>query len=300
MTVETVAWFGLKQATPIDRRDRIGGPVFSLAVVLHTSRLISCAWMRINKYFTEHGVCSRRAADKLVDAGKVCINGVVAKHGDTVSEGDHVTLDGDPVAAPEKRPIVLAYHKPPGIECTSDQRVPENIIDAVGYHERIFHVGRIDKYSEGLILLTNRGELVNEILRVSGNHEKEYLVEVNYQISDAALQRMREGMMILGRPTLPCRVERLGPRGFRMVLTEGRNRQIRRMCEMEGLHVKRLRRVRVMNIELGTLRRGRWRRLRDDEVKGLEDRIAKSKPRGVAGSEGPRASSKRAGHRDSR
>ena len=256
--------------------------------------------MRINKYFTEHGVCSRRAADKLVDAGKVCINGVVAKHGDTVSEGDHVTLDGDPVAAPEKRPIVLAYHKPPGIECTSDQRVPENIIDAVGYHERIFHVGRIDKYSEGLILLTNRGELVNEILRVSGNHEKEYLVEVNYQISDAALQRMREGMMILGRPTLPCRVERLGPRGFRMVLTEGRNRQIRRMCEMEGLHVKRLRRVRVMNIELGTLRRGRWRRLRDDEVKGLEDRIAKSKPRGVAGSEGPRASSKRAGHRDSR
>jgi 23S rRNA pseudouridine2604 synthase len=253
--------------------------------------------MRINKYFTEHGVCSRRAADKLVDAGKVCINGVVAKHGDTVSEGDHVTLDGDPVAAPEKRPIVLAYHKPPGIECTSDQRVPENIIDAVGYHERIFHVGRIDKYSEGLILLTNRGELVNEILRVSGNHEKEYLVEVNYQISDAALQRMRDGMMILGRPTLPCRVERLGPRGFRMVLTEGRNRQIRRMCEMEGLHVKRLRRVRVMNIELGTLRRGRWRRLRDDEVKGLEDRIAKSESRKP---EVSKSSPKRAGHRDSR
>jgi len=255
--------------------------------------------MRINKYFTEHGVCSRRAADKLVEAGKVSINGVVAKHGDTVSEGDRVTLDGEPVSAPEKRPIVLAYHKPPGIECTSDQRVPENIIDAVGYHERIFHVGRIDKYSEGLILLTNRGELVNEILRVSGNHEKEYLVEVNYEISDAALQRMREGMMILGRPTLPCRVERLGPRGFRMVLTEGRNRQIRRMCEKEGLHVKRLRRVRVMNIELGTLRSGRWRRLRDDEVKGLEDRIANPEPRKGAESEIPKSSTRRESRRES-
>ncbi len=234
--------------------------------------------MRINRFFTEHGVCSRRAADRFVEAGTVRINGVLAKHGDTVAEGDRVTLDGKLIEVPEKRPIVLAYHKPPGIECTSDQSVPENIIDAIGYHERIFHVGRLDKYSEGLILLTNRGELVNQILRVGGQHEKEYLVEVNVPVSDASLQRMRSGMMILGKPTLPCVIERRGECTFRMVLTEGRNRQIRRMCEKEDLHVKRLRRVRVMNILLGTLRSGRWRRLRDDEIAVLEEQLERAKP----------------------
>jgi 23S rRNA pseudouridine2604 synthase len=235
--------------------------------------------IRINRFFTEHGVCSRRAADKHVDAGRVRINGVVAKHGDTVSEGDRVSLDGKLVAVTEKRPVVLAYHKPPGIECTSDKRVPENIIDAVGYHERIFHIGRLDKFSEGLILLTNRGELVNQILRARGRHEKEYLVEVDVPISEQSIRHMRSGIVIQGRRTLPCRVARLGPRTFRMVLTEGRNRQIRRMCEAENLRVKRLLRVRVMNIELGTLRSGRWRRLRDDELSGLERRIAKAEPR---------------------
>jgi 23S rRNA pseudouridine2604 synthase len=234
--------------------------------------------MRINRFFTEHGVCSRRAADKHVEAGRVRINGVVAKHGDTVSEGDRVSLDGKLVAVPEKRPVVLAYHKPPGIECTSDKRVPENIIDAVGYHERIFHIGRLDKFSEGLILLTNRGELVNQILRARGRHEKEYLVEVDVPISEQSLRNMRSGIVIQGRRTLPCRVQRLGARSFRMVLTEGRNRQIRRMCEAEGLRVKRLLRVRVMNIELGSLRPGRWRRLRDDELALLERRIAKAEP----------------------
>jgi len=231
--------------------------------------------MRINRFFTEHGVCSRRAADKHVEAGRVRINGVVAKHGDAVSEGDRVSLDGKRVAVPEKRPVVLAYHKQPGIECTSDKRVPENIIDAVGYHERIFHIGRLDKFSEGLILLTNRGELVNQILRARGKHEKEYLVEVDVAISELSLRRMRSGIVIQGRRTLPCRVQRMGARTFRMVLTEGRNRQIRRMCEAENLRVKRLLRVRVMNIELGTLRPGRWRRLRDDELGVLEKRVAK-------------------------
>ena len=234
--------------------------------------------IRINRFFTEHGVCSRRAADKHVDAGRVRINGVVAKHGDTVSEGDRVSLDGKLVAVTEKRPVVLAYHKPPGIECTSDKRVPDNIIDAVGYHERIFHIGRLDKFSEGLILLTNRGELVNQILRARGRHEKEYLVEVDVPISEQSIRHMRSGIVIQGRRTLPCRVQRLGPRSFRMVLTEGRNRQIRRMCEAENLRVKRLLRVRVMNIELGSLRSGRWRRLRDDELTGLERRIAKAEP----------------------
>jgi len=235
--------------------------------------------IRINRFFTEHGVCSRRAADKHVEAGRVRINGVLAKHGDTVKEGDRVELDGVRVAVPEKRPVVLAYHKRPGIECTSDRRVPENIIDAVGYHERIFHIGRLDKWSEGLILLTNRGELVNQILRARGRHEKEYLVEVDVPISEQSIRNMRSGIVIQGRRTLPCRVQRMGPRTFRMVLTEGRNRQIRRMCEAENLRVKRLLRVRVMNIELGSLREGRWRRLRDDELTVLDKRIAKAEPR---------------------
>jgi 23S rRNA pseudouridine2604 synthase len=232
--------------------------------------------IRINRFFTEHGVCSRRAADKYVDAGRVKINGVVAVHGATVKSGDKVQLDGKPIAVSTKRPVVLAYHKRPGIECTSDKRVPENIIDAVGYHERIFHVGRLDKFSEGLILLTNRGELVNQILRARGKHEKEYLVEVDVPVSEESLRRMRNGMVIQGRRTLPCKVQRMGACTFRIILTEGRNRQIRRMCEAEDLRVRRLLRVRVMNIELGTLRPGRWRRLRDDELSKLEKRIARA------------------------
>jgi 23S rRNA pseudouridine2604 synthase len=235
--------------------------------------------IRINRFFTEHGVCSRRAADKHVEAGRVKINGVVAKHGDTVGDGDQVLFDDELVAIPEKRPVVLAYHKPPGIECTSDQRVADNIIDAVGYPERIFHIGRLDKYSEGLILLTNRGALVNHILRARGNHEKEYVVDVDVPISDQSLHRMRTGIEILGRNTMPCQVQRLGPRGFRMVLTEGRNRQIRRMCEAENLRVKRLIRVRVMNIEIGALERGRWRLLRSDELTELENRVAAAEQR---------------------
>ena len=240
--------------------------------------------IRINRFFTEHGVCSRRAADKHVEAGRVRINGALAKHGDTVKEGDRVELDGVRVAVPEKRPVVLAYHKRPGIECTSDRRVPENIIDAVGYPERIFHIGRLDKFSEGLILLTNRGELVNQILRARGGHEKEYVVETDVPVSEQTLRRMRSGIVIQGRRTLPCKVTRLDARVFRMVLTEGRNRQIRRMCEAEDLRVRRLQRVRVMNIELGTLRPGRWRRLRDDELAALEKRLAKAE-RGSARAE---------------
>jgi 23S rRNA pseudouridine2604 synthase len=235
--------------------------------------------LRINRYFTEHGLCSRREADKRVEAGRVRINGRVAAHGDTVEAGDRVELDGKPVAPAEKRAVVLAYHKPPGIECTSDPRVADNIIAAVDYPERVFHVGRLDKFSEGLILLTNRGELVNQILRARGAQEKEYVVDVYGPISDAALARLRKGIELDGRRTLPARVARLGAKRFRMILTEGRNRQIRRMCEALGLHVKRLVRVRVMNVELGTLRQGRWRRLAPEELAELERLLARGRTR---------------------
>jgi len=229
--------------------------------------------IRINRWFTEHGICSRREADKLVAAERVRLNGRVAVHGDSVEPGDRVELDGKPVAVREKNAVVLAYHKPPGIECTSDARVPENIIAAVNYPERVFHVGRLDKFSEGLILLTNRGELVNEILRASHGNEKEYVVEIDRPISDRALARMRNGIELDGRKTLPAIAERLSTRSFKLVLTEGRNRQIRRMCEVLGLVVRRLVRVRVMNIELGSLRMGRWRKLTADELRGLDAKL---------------------------
>lgn len=202
------------------------------------------------------------------------INGRVAVHGDSVEEGDRIELDGKPLPVRDKQAVVIAYHKPAGIECTSDPRVPENIIQAVNYPERVFHVGRLDKFSEGLILLTNRGELVNEILRASHGHEKEYVVEVDRPVSDRALARMRKGIELDGRKTLPAVAERLATRVFRLVLREGRNRQIRRMCEALELGVRRLVRVRVMNVELGTLRPGRWRKLRADELRELEARIA--------------------------
>ena len=235
--------------------------------------------MRINKFFTENGLCSRREADRMVEAGRISINGKVAKLGDQVADGDQVALDGKPVQVGPKEPVILAYNKPAGIECTSDPRVPENIIAAVNYPERIFHIGRLDKFSEGLILLTNIGELVNDILRVRYGHEKEYLVEANDIISDEALLQMSAGIEIMGRMTLPCDIERLSGRRFKMILTEGRTRQIRRMVEAVGLRVSRLRRIRVMNIELGEIPKGQWRKLSVDETKSLTDMIQNSKSR---------------------
>ena len=202
------------------------------------------------------------------------LNGRVAVHGDSVAEGDKVELDGKPLRVRDKKAVVLAYHKPAGIECTSDPRVADNIISAVDYPERVFHIGRLDKFSEGLILLTNRGELVNAILRAGHGHEKEYVVETDKPISERALARMRSGIPLDGRKTLPAVAERLAPRVFRLVLREGRNRQIRRMCEALELRVKRLVRVRVMNIELGELRPGRWRKLRAEELRVLEAQLA--------------------------
>jgi len=203
----------------------------------------------------------------------VRLNGRPAVLGDAVEEGDKLELDGKPLRVREKKAVVLAYHKPPGIECTSDSRVPENIIAAVNYPERVFHIGRLDKFSEGLILLTNRGELVNAILRAAHGNEKEYVVELDRPIPDRALARMRAGIPLDGRPTLPCGAERLAPRVLRIVLTEGRNRQIRRMCEALELGVRRLVRVRVMNVELGDLRQGRWRKLGAEEMRALESEL---------------------------
>jgi len=194
----------------------------------------------------------------------------VAVHGDSVEPDDKLELDGKPLRVRDKKAVVIAYHKPAGVECTSDPRVPENIIAAVSYPERVFHVGRLDKFSEGLILLTNRGELVNEILRAGHGHEKEYVVEVDRPIPERALARLRKGIELDGKPTLPAEAERLAPRVFRIVLREGRNRQIRRMCEALDLRVKRLVRVRVMNVKLGELRAGRWRKLTAEELRVLE------------------------------
>ena len=226
--------------------------------------------MRINRYFTDRGICSRREADRWVEAGRVTINGRVAQHGDQIEDGDAVAVDGRVVGEVEKTPVILAYNKPIGVECTSDPAVENNIIRAVGYPERVFHIGRLDQMSEGLILLTNIGDIVNRILRRRYGHEKEYQVMLDRSIPDRDLRTLSRGVELEDGVTGPCRVERLsGGRRIRMVLTEGRNRQIRRMTEALGYRVVRLRRVRIMNIELGELPRGRWRLLTAAEQREL-------------------------------
>jgi 23S rRNA pseudouridine2604 synthase len=234
------------------------------------------ALLRINRYFTEHGICSRREADQLVAAGRVTINGNCAKPGDKVTPKDVVALDGRRVPDKAKKPVILAYHKPPGIICTTDLSVEDNLTDAVGYPDRIFNVGRLDRFSEGLLLLTNRGEIVNKVLRSRYGHEKEYIVDLNGPVDDRIVKRMASGIVIQSRRTLPCLVEQLGPRRVRIVLTEGRNRQIRRMAEEVGLRVSRLKRVRIMELKLGDLPRGEYRELTrketDQFLKALEDK----------------------------
>ncbi len=225
--------------------------------------------MRINRYFTDRGLCSRREADRWIDAGRVSINGRLAKLGDQVEDGDEVTLDGKSVGAKSPRKVVIAYHKAVGIECTSDPKVENNIIDAVAYPERLFHIGRLDKMSEGLILLTNVGDLVNAILRPAHKHPKEYIVAYNAPVLDEVITAFKRGVELDDGRTEPARVERLGTNRLRLVLTEGRNRQIRRMAEAVGLRVVRLKRVRVLNIELGSLPKGKWRELSAEELSEL-------------------------------
>lgn len=224
--------------------------------------------MRLNKYISETGVCSRREADAWIEAGRVTINGVVATLGTKVAEGDRVCVDGREVGA-AKQHIYIALNKPVGITCTTERHVEGNIIDFIGHRERIFPIGRLDKDSEGLILLTNNGDIVNEILRAENAHEKEYLVTVDRPVTPIFLNGMASGVRILGTVTKPCKVQRVGPAMFRIVLTQGLNRQIRRMCSFFGYKVRRLQRVRIINITLDGLKVGQWRELTEAELQGL-------------------------------
>lgn len=224
--------------------------------------------MRINKYISETGFCSRREVDKLVEAGRVTINGKRAELGSQVEEGDEVRVDGRPISS-KKRGVYIALNKPVGITSTTEQHVRGNIVDFVGHKERIFPIGRLDKDSEGLILLTNDGDIVNKILRAENNHEKEYIVTVDKPITPMFLQGMASGVRILGTMTKPCQVVKQGERVFRIILTQGLNRQIRRMCSAFGYEVRRLKRVRIMNIHLGALPVGKWRDLTDQEMDEL-------------------------------
>jgi len=231
--------------------------------------------MRINKFISETGVCSRREADRRVEAGRVTINGVTAQLGSTVQPGDDVRMDGQPIGEKPKH-VYIALNKPVGITSTTLRSVPGNMVDFVNHPERIFPIGRLDKDSEGLILLTNDGDIVNRILRAENNHEKEYIVTVDQPITDSFVRGMSTGVHILGQMTKPCVVTRAGDRVFRIILTQGLNRQIRRMCKAFGYRVMRLQRVRIMNIELGGLPVGKWRDLTNAELDGLMGLIQKN------------------------
>lgn len=221
---------------------------------------------RINKYLSEVGYCSRRAADKLIEQGRITINGKVPEMGTKVLSGDDVRVDGKAVSKPTERPVYLAFNKPVGIVCTTDSRVEkDNIIDYINYPKRIFPIGRLDKPSEGLIFLTNDGDIVNKILRARNNHEKEYLVTVDKAIQPDFLKKMRNGIPILDTVTNKCEVSQISTYQFRIILTQGLNRQIRRMCEYLDYRVKKLKRIRIMNVHLD-LPVGKWRDLTTEEL----------------------------------
>ncbi len=225
--------------------------------------------IRINKYLSEVGYCSRRVADRLIEEGKVTINGEIPEIGTKVNEGDQVEVEGHILEKSIKKKVYLAFNKPVGIICTTDRRVePDNIIDFINYPTRIFPIGRLDKKSEGLIFLTNDGDIVNKILRSRNNHEKEYIVSVNRYIDKDFIQRMSNGVKILDTITKKCFIEQLGPRKFKVILTQGLNRQIRRMCETLGYKVKSLKRIRIMNINLD-LPVGKYREFRNEEIMEL-------------------------------
>jgi 23S rRNA pseudouridine2604 synthase len=240
--------------------------------------------VRLNKYIGESGHCSRREADALIEAKRVTLNGAPAVLGMQVGEGDEVRVDGRPIGPARKleRPVYIALNKPVGITCTTDRRIAGNIVDFVGHDERIFMIGRLDKDSEGLILLTNDGDIVNEVLRAAHGHEKEYLVYVDGLVTDEFVKRMAGGVQLDDALTQPCKVRKVGAQRIDIVLTQGLNRQIRRMCEALGRKVLGLKRTRIMHIELGDLARGQWRDLTEQEVAGLApppERRVKWQPR---------------------
>ncbi|PKE12904.1 pseudouridine synthase [Macrococcoides caseolyticum] len=222
--------------------------------------------MRINKFLSEAGICSRRGADKWIEAGRIKINGVKAELGSKVTEDDSVEVDNKVVTLnTDKGYVYIKLNKPRGITSTTERHIKGNIVDFVGHSERIFHIGRLDKDSEGLILLTNDGDIVNEILRKEGRHEKEYIVTVDKPITDDFVKQMSEGVAILDTVTLPAEVEKLNTKTFKIILTQGLNRQIRRMTEALGYEVKQLRRIRVMNMLVDDLKLGEWKDLTEAE-----------------------------------
>jgi len=230
--------------------------------------------MRLNKYISDTGVCSRREADRLIAEGRVTVNGVRARVAAEVGDGDEVLLDGQALrvriaAKGRRRHVYIALNKPVGVTSTTESAVKDNIVDFVGHEQRIFPIGRLDKDSEGLILLTSNGDIVNAILRAEKKLEKEYLVAVNQRVTDEFLRGMARGVPVHGEMTLPCRVGKLGPFGFRIVLVQGLNRQIRLMAAHFKYRVKQLVRVRIGNVRLGHLKPGQWRNLTDSELRGL-------------------------------
>lgn len=231
---------------------------------------------RINKFLSEAGYCSRRAADKLIEEGRVTINGLKPEMGTKISAGDEVRVDGKLISEPTEKPVYIAFNKPEGIVCTTDVGVePNNIIDFINYPTRIFPIGRLDKISEGLIFLTNDGDIVNKILRARNNHEKEYLVNVNKPITKEFLKQMSEGVPILDTITKPCEVEQITKFRFRIVLTQGLNRQIRRMCEYLDYRVVNLKRIRIMNVKLD-VPTGEWRDLTKEELAEINRMVSNS------------------------
>lgn len=231
--------------------------------------------IRINKHIAETGFCSRREADRLLAARRVTVNGIVAGTGAVVGEGDEVKVDGQPLRARAvqkstgRRHVYIVLNKPVGITCTTESAVKDNIVEFVGHEQRIFPIGRLDKDSEGLILMTSNGDIVNQILRAENGHQKEYLVAVNKPVTDEFLRGMARGVRIHNETTLPCRTSRIAKYGFRIILEQGLNRQIRLMASEFGYRVTQLRRVRIDNVKIGALKPGQWRNLSEQELRGL-------------------------------
>ena len=230
--------------------------------------------VRINKFLSEAGVCSRREADRQIEAGNVTIDGVVAEMGSKVMPGQTVCYNGK-ILTKEEEMILLAFHKPVGIVCTAEKREKNNVIDYINYPKRIYPVGRLDKDSEGLLLLTNNGEIVNKMMRAGNMHEKEYIVTVNKPVTESFIRGLAGGVPLveLNTTTRKCKVEQIGKKQFRIILTQGLNRQIRRMCEYFGYRVEKLVRTRIMNIELGDLEAGKYREVTAEEYKKLQSLI---------------------------
>lgn len=225
--------------------------------------------IRLNKFLSSVGVCSRREADKLIEAKKVTIDGRVAITGEHIFPTQKICINGKPIKKETDR-ILIVLNKPKGIVCTTSKKDKNNIVDYLGFDKRIYPIGRLDKDSEGLILLTNQGELVDKILRGSNYHEKEYIVEVNKNLTEDFLQKMRNGVPILDTMTRPCQVEQIGRKSFQIILTQGLNRQIRRMCEALDYRVIQLKRIRIMNIRLGKLKTGSYRNITEEEFRQLK------------------------------